>query len=178
MVGTQTKLKYEQACDLFGDDIGELVASLLIMDEPQSLHRRKFLSHHSKIDLSILDKWILTNIGLPEWVSPHLNVKLSYCNEIQKLVIAEYDEEFVFIEQGKVFLGNKHTKILLNSNLINFLKSIFIYNIMIEQAILIFGSEAFVNKQIPAFLSDCFINLLKYIDESTVDTWVELTELN
>ena len=23
MVGTQTKLKYEQACDLFGDDIGE-----------------------------------------------------------------------------------------------------------------------------------------------------------
>lgn len=47
MVGTQTKLKYEQACDLFGDDI-ELVASLLIMDEPQSLHRRKFLSHRFK----------------------------------------------------------------------------------------------------------------------------------
>lgn len=174
----QTKIKYEQACDLFGDDIGELVANLLIMDASESLHQRKFLSHDSKVNLSRLDEWILVNIGMPEWVSPHLNIKLSYCEEVKNLVIAQYDEELIFIEQGKVFLGNKHKRILLNSTLVNFLKSILIHKIMINQAILIFGSETFVNNQIPDFLSDCFVNLLKHIDKSTVDIWVELSNLN
>lgn len=170
--------KYEQACELFGDDIGELVDNLLCLD-CEGLHQKIFLIPSLKLKINSVDEWILVNIGLPEWVAPHLNITLRFDPIASVLIIGEQaeDDDIVILDNGKVFLKSGNNIDLLNSSLINFLKGLILYQTIINQSLLVFGTTARADNKIPKFVRDYFIKMLQSTDSIEPKTWIKFAQL-
>lgn len=171
------ELIYKEAWHLFGDDIGELVVNLLSLDSIQFSQDRIFLTPHPALNLTKLDEWLLSNVGLPEGLSPYLQFKLIYCEKLKKLILAEQVDNIIFLDDGKVFLQTNNSQELLNSNLINFLKMVILHQNMIGQAMLIFDVKVKVENRIPGFMKDYFIKMFTCFEKISPETWIKLAEL-
>lgn len=159
----------EQAAEYFGDDIAVLVEALLELDGVSYLSNRVYTNADAKLPISEVERWILTKIGLPEWIAPNLNIKLIYCPIKSAFVIAEREEfeDLILSSAGNVIWRKRGVEKVLSSNLLFFLRSVALYSILVKQAMLINGAQALVDNNIPSFLVNSLMESIKSFDPKT-----------
>jgi hypothetical protein len=168
---------WEQAVDDFGSDIGLIVEELFLLDGIHQYDRVILSNANSITSLTNIEQWVAARVGLPQWTAPHLHICLKYDVAEKILLIAERDEiETIIVSaHGHIVWINKGVEQNLNSNLLCFFKSLVLYKMLIAQALLIAGSDARVENNIPKNLIHSFVDSLDSIDFGFSKVWLEFT---
>ena len=100
----------------------------------------------TSIGASFSDIRALCDMGLPDWVAPHINFEL-YDIETDRLKLGEDADDrdiFINLKSLQVLVGENNQ--LLNSSAFKLRQALQLYAIMIEKAILIDKDAAIENK--------------------------------
>lgn len=179
MAGTYKNIQalVNEADNLFGCDIGFLVENLFLL--AANLDEPRIVLHLDGIKgMTDVEKWILANVGLPQYVAPHLEIQLRVLSEKGSFVVAELSESshVLLLGDGRIVWQRDSVIFYLNSNCLALPKTTALYGCVINQAMLVGNSNVVIENRIPAFLKSSFIDSISTFDPDACDAWLQLTK--